>query len=947
MRRSSLFWRVLAFFGSLLIILTGTTYMIQLRLSIIEQNFILAKFDVKNINKIQTISFLLDEVTEEVGDYVSSGSPNIRTRYVKDAAQIENILMDETKNSVDTTMRQLFRDSYQTYSRWRWDYADKLILLGDQRVAGLNIDPARHSIEVNEVQNQYLHQLRQRLKDTAQHLSISHLTQIDTATLHSKILGEFIWLVIFSFAIFALILGIVLTLSITKPIQILKQGTQKIMKGDFSPIVLNRTDELGQLAIDFNNMSSMLGSNYIRLNAYSELVTALNSRAAIRDVEDKSLTLLCQHTASAVGALYLLNNERDVLELVAGYALKKAGNDIKTFHLNEGIPGQCASIMKNIELKDVPDRSDFSIDSGLTEIKPRSIFASPIIFQDRLLGVLILGSTRDFTALDKEIINNSVPQIGVAIANARNFEATQKLSIEIAKKNEELNHKNSELEKAYRVKSDFLASMSHELRTPLNSIIGFSSVLLSSGAEPLTSDQEKAIEKVLRNGKHLLQLINDILDFSKIESGRMSITLETDTVENIIGNSVLTVESMIRQKNLTLRQEVQENLPILNTDVLKIRQILVNLLSNAVKFTEVGEICVTVTSENESMTFAVKDSGIGIERKNFEKIFEEFQQIDSSNTRKYKGTGLGLPISRRLARMLGGDLTVQSEMEKGSTFLLTIPFVYRGEDAQPIKKPVAVKPAPIDELKIISPVPGKIQILCIDDDQDVIDILTSYLTPQGYVVIGANSGDEGIELAQKIKPGLITLDIMMPGKDGWQVLRELKQDPATRDIPVLIHSIIDNKPLALSLGAVDVITKPTDPKQLLLLVGRHCTSKEQFVLIIESDKEFAGNLKETIEKQGYHTRVAQTELDAISILETSTPALILFNVMIAGNNDYLLSQKLQQDDRWRNIPVVILSEKESGQGKWETFNTRFREFMTKQESSPESILNVINRILKK
>ncbi len=454
----------------------------------------------------------------------------------------------------------------------------------------------------------------------------------------------------------------------------------------------------------------------------------------------------------------------------------------------------------------------------------------PINFRDEILGVLVLGGTKKFGDLEKEIVNNSVPQLGVALTNAMNFEETRSLSIEIAKRNEELSNKNQEIEKAYKVKSDFLSSMSHELRTPLNSIIGFSSVLLGPSGDPLTDDQRMALEKVLKNGRHLLQLINDILDISKLESGRMTLSAETEDVSTILSNCILIVEPLIQSKHLAITQDIPPNLPALTTDIVKVRQILVNLLSNASKFTEKGGISIKVTQqENGMVSFAVKDSGIGIAPKDYERVFEEFQQVDSSNTRKYKGTGLGLPIARKLARMLGGDLNVESELGKGSTFTLTIPAKIPQKllEAQQTPAPQVRRPDPVPLAKSpvitqlpLPPVAGQVQILSIDDDPDVIEILRKYLVPEGYSIVGALSGDEGIEAALKMNPALITLDIMMPKKDGWQVLRELKQNPQTRDIPVLIHSIVDNKPLAMSLGAVDVMTKPTDPKRLLSLVKK-------------------------------------------------------------------------------------------------------------------------------
>lgn len=952
MRRSSLFWRVLANFGFLLIILSAMTLLTLYYLSEIERNFNVATIDTRTSMKIGSATKLLTDVVYDIDRYVGSGTTDYLNSYRKDSELLENQLKDMAQNTSDTTIAQLFKDAQTFYNKWRQSYGDMKVDIAYQRQAGLLTQRDFTSLENSERQNQYLSNLQFSLDQASRRISGSQMNNLQGAASLGDKLIKFIGLVNIFLAIFALALGFFLTTSITTPVKILKQGTQNIMKGQFTPIALKRSDELGQLAADFNQMSQMLGNNYTRLQAYSELVTALNSHAEMAAVESRSLTLLCRHIHASVGALYLLNDTGTLLQLVAGYALKSTkGQPTKSFAIGEGIPGQCAAEQHIIEVKNLPTNSGLTIDTGLVEVPPRYTLAVPILFQDRILGVLVIGSMDEFDVLEKEIIDNSVPQIGVALANARNYEATQKLSFEIAKKNDELNQKHAELEKAYRVKSDFLASMSHELRTPLNSIIGFSSVLLGPNSEPLTPDQGKAIEKVLKNGKHLLQLINDILDLSKIESGRMTITVDKETVDNIIASSLLTVESLVRAKNLTLRQYIQPGLPPMNTDSLKVKQILVNLLSNATKFTESGEISVSVTFGNDLLSFAIRDSGIGIERKNFEQIFEEFQQIDSSTTRKYSGTGLGLPISRRLARMLGGDLIVESELGRGSTFTLLVPPVYKGEEE--IKVPVQPPPPlPVAEKKEEAPpapvpptVPGT-PILCIDDDPDVIDILRGYLAPDGYSVLKALSGDEGIAIAAKAKPGLITLDIMMPNKDGWQVLRELKQNPMTRDIPVLIHSIIDNKPLALSLGAADVIPKPTDQKRLLTLVKTHCKSSKHSILIVDKNAGFITKTREVLEPAGFVVKNAPSSREAIAIIEASTPTMIFFDPIILESDGYQLVQRLQSNVRWRSIPIVILSAKPTTKKVWEQWNLHIKEYISKDELSPEIITNTVNRLLR-
>ena len=953
MLRSKLYWKVLANFGLLLVILTAMTVLTLNNLSQIEQHFSLASSDVKALQDLERVRQFVNDVPTAATEYAFAVSPAAKVIYESGWKEFDFALGNLQRDFADSASIQDIKRIRDLYFSWMQNVGDSLIQLGDEqgrKSGGQGIEKRLRGIAQVEAQIQYIPKARQIIRDLYQaRLSTQ---PIELATGLSSKLGNFIALVNVLLAVFALALGFVLTRSITKPVRLLKEGTQNIMAGKFEPIILHRSDELGDLATDFNRMSTLLGNNYTRLNAYSELVTTLNSAASIEEVEEKSLQLLCKHTRAAVGALYLLNKEQKSLELVSGYALKSNGQTTKALALGEGIPGQCAAEVKTLEVEDIPSNLEFTIDTGLVELVPSYIIAVPILFQDEILGVLVLGATRKFGELEKEIVNNSVPQLSVAITNAMNYDATRRLSVEIAKRNEELSAKNTEIEKAYRVKSDFLSSMSHELRTPLNSIIGFSSVLLGPSADPLTPDQRMAVEKVLKNGRHLLQLINDILDLSKLESGRMALSVETEDVTSIVSNCMLIVEPLIQSKKLTLTQEIQPNLSTLTTDIVKVRQILVNLLSNAAKFTEKGGILVKVAQQpNGMIAFAVKDSGIGIEKKNFDVVFEEFKQVDSSSTRKYKGTGLGLPIAKRLAKMLGGDLTLESEYGHGSTFTLTIPPTLPQQLQEAWTKPPERPAAPALQTAVPKAVVSQltaaqgVQVLCIDDDPDVIEILRKYLIPEGYSIAGALSGDEGLEIAAKIKPALITLDIMMPKKDGWQVLRELKENPATRDIPVIIHSIVDNKPLAMSLGAVDAMMKPADPKHLLALVKKYYQSGDRFILLVDDHLDFALACKDLLKRDGFEVRIASSGAEALKILKDANPSLILLDLVMPGMDGFQVLQELERNEQWRKIPVVVMSGKELTEAEQQELKSRAADYLVKASFSTVEFSNTIKRLL--
>lgn len=953
---SRLFWKVTFYFALLLVILSATTVVTLYFLTQIQKSYGQAFVDITTTSTLDRMRELLVDIQSTADDYLYIGIPEKKLAYNSSLNAFDNEMITLQKSYSDSIDLQTLKQIRTSVYEWVNNIGDKRILLYSSGLTGEKFGEEIRSLGRQETTAEYLDIARTLINTLYQRRLRSVPMNIENAIELAGKINTYIISVNVLFAIFAIALGISLSKSITKPIGLLRDGTQNIMKGVFKPITLRQHDELGALAKDFNHMSEMLQNNYNRLTAYSELMTALNKHESTENVEQSSLQILCLHMGAAVGALYLLENESNVLRLASGYALNMTEDKLE-YKVGEGIPGQCAAMKQNLEVSDIVATKGFIIDTGLVRVAPTNVLAVPILFQENLIGVIVLGAMQPFDILRLEIIKNSVPQIGVAITNAMNTDSTRKLSIEIATKNNQLNTKNVELQKAYRVKSDFLSNMSHELRTPLNSIIGFTSVLLGPHGEPLTPDQAKAIEKVLKNGKHLLELINDILDFSKIEAGRTPINIDSGEISEIISNVMITVEPMVTTKGVKLIQEVEPDLPILNTDILKVKQILLNLLSNAAKFTEQGTISISAKKYGDMISISVKDDGIGIEPKNLDRVFEEFSQIDSSSSRKYKGTGLGLPIAKNYARLLGGNLTVQSEFGKGSTFILVLPPTFPkdklqkpGEEPAPPKGtpaaattavPSATRPAPE---KSVAP-SSSILVLCIDDDAEVIDLLRRYLIPEGYSVRGAASGEEGIRLAQELRPAVITLDVMMPEKDGWQVLRELKNNPATKDIPVIIHSIIENRPLALSLGALEVIAKPSEPKEVLNVVERACRSKNQPIMIVDDNQDFADSLKILLETEGYRAVAMYSGENALKEIENINPSLLFLDLLMPGMDGFAVVKQLRSQERWHDLPIVIVTGAEITDGQRKSLNTLTQEFIEKSQFSKEMISSTIKKII--
>jgi adenylate cyclase len=367
-------------------------------------------------------------------------------------------------------------------------------------------------------------------------------------------------------------------------------------------------------------------------------------------------------------------------------------------------------------------------------------------------------------------------------------------------------------EQANRTKSTFLANMSHELRTPLNAIIGLTDMLVNNAPRFGTEKAVEPLRRVHRAGTHLLGLIDQVLDLSKIEAGKLEINVETVRIEPLIDEVIGTARPLAEQNKNRLSVETPTDLPSIEADAMRLRQILLNLLSNGCKFTKGGNVILRVTrsthEQQDCIEFAVIDTGIGIDADQMQRLYEEFSQGHASTARQYGGTGLGLAITRRLCQMMGGDVTVTSEIRKGSTFTVRLPVAQTWSTRQ------QETGAPTPELRR-----GE-YVLVIDDDQTARDLIADYLRQAEFSVITASSGREGLRLAKQFHPLAITLDIMMPDLDGWTVLSALRGDPELSDVPVVMATVVDERRQGMALGAAGYLTKPIDQQEVVELMQR-------------------------------------------------------------------------------------------------------------------------------
>ncbi|GAC1348593.1 MAG: hypothetical protein NVSMB27_16930 [Ktedonobacteraceae bacterium] len=428
----------------------------------------------------------------------------------------------------------------------------------------------------------------------------------------------------------------------------------------------------------------------------------------------------------------------------------------------------------------------------------------------------------------------------LAEALQRNQERLEHTNSELRRQRDELTALNTALEQANRARSQFISTMSHELRTPLTSILGFSQMLLK-GAESTQLSQRHRDElgRILKNGKHLLALVNDVLDIAKIESGRIEVTASQVDVGTLLRSILEEVQPMALQQGIQLRSHVEVEAESLETDPGKLRQILLNLVSNAIKFTEQGEVSITATNvigspaAAEGIAIAVKDTGIGIPIEFHTRLFEPFYQVDGGYSRRFGGTGLGLAIVRQLTTVLGGTIAVASRPGEGSTFTVTLPCKVEARQVAPLQHDLIVRAAklprllpPLDEpanKAPDTPDAGAVQsntILAVDDNADIIHLLTTLLENTPYKVVGVQDPFQVLPMAQMLQPCAITLDVMMPQLNGWQLLYQLKTSPATAHIPVVMLTILAEQATGYVLGADEYLIKPFERETLLATLHR-------------------------------------------------------------------------------------------------------------------------------
>lgn len=782
----------------------------------------------------------------------------------------------------------------------------------------------------------------------------------EAATLRDT-LKNVLFIIGFVGIIISLILSYLLTNKIRKQIGELSSATEQIRNGSYNiRVSVKGKDEVAKLGDAFNLMLDEIVKNQKEMNDYTEFITLINQNPSLKEISDAALKKIINTCGFTVGAIYSVDDNEINYITSFGLGSNKIGSENNIFY---------KKVLETKEPLTIESDNFLPIAStGIFDIKIKYLHIRPVIYSNKVIAIVEFGSMNKPPDEAIKYLSKIQEQLAVGLTNAKAFVQLENFVNELSRLNEEMQKQNEQIknqnetllklseqlkekarelaiqkekaEESTKLKSQFLASMSHELRTPMNSILGLTELILDKAQ--LDDKNRERLEVVLKSGKRLMNLINDILDLSKIEAGKMEIREEEILLEELIEDVAATIQPLVNEKGLrfTINRKCDTRL-IITTDKGRVSQVLINLLGNAVKFTDKGNIELSVASTDDNyLVFSVSDTGIGIPEEAQKIIFEEFRQVDGSTARRYSGTGLGLAISKKIIDLLGGKIWVKSIVGKGSIFSFTIPINYRNESWK--------KEQEIEQLGVIKQSNDK-PILVIDDDADVRFTIGQYLTTRGYEVIFASNAETGIKLASEYKPFAITLDVMLPDKDGWSALKELKENPETKDIPVILVSFIGDKNIGVGLGAFDYLIKPISSENLLAAFDKLEAStkrKIQKIVIVDDDELEFEKFKRAFKSDNITIEYIQDSEYAFNKIAEVQPDLIIIDLIMPKVDGITLTHKLKNSPLTKNIPVIISTAKDLTEKEKQELNSIVEHIAIKSQGHPMDVLKIVRDRIK-
>ncbi|HVL76216.1 MAG TPA: response regulator [Noviherbaspirillum sp.] len=681
------------------------------------------------------------------------------------------------------------------------------------------------------------------------------------------------------------------------------------------------------------------------------------------------LELLCTKHPFPVAALYHFDDWAGRFRLAAGWGLPAEAT--REFGFGEGLPGQAAQAGRTLVIEGGRARPGFSLQTGIGEHEPPSVLMVPVLIQDRCPAVLVLAASLEVSPSELAFVESLCVQLGTALSNLKLYDDTRQLAEQLRTRSEEIASKNAQLEAANRMKSEFLANMSHELRTPLNAIIGFSELLMNGVAGELSAEQREYAGDIFGSGQHLLSLINDILDLSKVEAGAMKLDLAPVNVKSLCMNSVLVVREKAQAEGIRLEVDAADDLGSIDADARKMKQIVYNLLSNAVKFTERGGTvtlaarCVDRAAagrlsgvrsgrsfpldnagSDRFLEIRVIDSGIGIAPEEMGKLFEPFSQLDTGLARRFEGTGLGLTMVKRLAELHGGTVAVESEAGAGASFIVWLPY----REAKPDNAAGSGRVhGPQQDGREEADAAAGPWALVVEDDERAAELIRLQLEAEGLAVVRVARAEEAIAILASRTPALITLDILLPGLDGWQFLDRIKAVPELARIPVVIISVVAESNRGLSLGAAAVFEKPVrrdDLHEAIAALGigptGGCRAK---VLVVDDDPKAVEIIAAHLPSPGFEVVRAYGGAEAIESAHRSVPDLIVLDLMMPEVSGFDVVESLKGNPDTVHIPILIVTARHIAQDEREALSRHVTRIMQKSEFNHGRFIGEVRRAL--
>ncbi|MBJ6751103.1 response regulator [Geomonas anaerohicana] len=737
------------------------------------------------------------------------------------------------------------------------------------------------------------------------------------------------------------------------------------------------TLEQVSLAGSFNAMADTLQLKMAAQKGLARLSEHLVDVVSLDDFFRKLLPVFVEVTGARMAAAFVQDGDGDHFTPMHAIGADSARMRRYSSTQLEGELGILLTSRRISRFAPAPTGEGLRFVTPFGEIAPAELITVPVEADGELRAFVSLGCEHPFplwvhdtlemvrvplgSAFSRVVAGEDVRRLAseLAVKNAELVQQSEELvqqstelaqqSDELARRNQVLDQQKQLLEEATRLKSEFLSNMSHELRTPLNSVLALSRVLAVQAAQRLSEEERGYLGIIERNGKHLLSLINDILDLAKIESGRQDLFMETVDPAKVAGEVVDSLAVLAREKGIALSLVAPDTLPEMHIDVKKLRQMLQNLVGNAVKFTAQGSVTLRLEARGTEIIFEVKDTGIGIAPQYLESIFLEFRQADGSTSRSYEGTGLGLAIVKKSALLLGGDVEVASELGRGSVFTLRLPVqcaAAAAERRSGAPAGITGMPAPLEPEWRPAQVPGR-SVLVVDDDPEAVSLITTHLGQAGFGTLSALNGRDALRLARANRPFAITLDIMMPEMDGWEVMRELKEHPETADIPVMIISLSEDRATGIALGAVGVISKPVGKEELMEAFARLTGAGCRLVMVVDDNEYDRCFLASLFKEKGLDVLLAESGPQALDLAVADHPDLITLDLLMPGMDGAEVLDRLRSNACTADIPVVVITSKELSRAELQRLSSGVNAIISKNGLERQAVLDDLVRSLER